>query len=277
MEHFYYAPSPSAEAAAGGGGGPTYTLVADGGTFTLSGGTANLVVGRKLAAAGGTYTLSGGAAGLVVGRKLAAAGGTFSLTGGDATLSYSGAGAATYTLVAAGGTYALTGGAAALKVSRSLTAQGGTFTLSGGIATLTYSGGAAASPPVYGGKVDDDWHHFKRKWDEEDEDAERKAVEAARKAVEAVRQEVAPTVRAAPAPVRQAFVAPPVAADAEDYAAALERQIERVKAARVMADRTYRAAATRYIAAMEAEAQRLREFEDEMEEEEAIMSLLLDD
>ena len=157
------------------GVGPTYTLTADGGAYTNTGGTAGLVAGRKIVASGGSYTHTGGTAGLqagrklvasggdftetggtaglVVGRKLAADGGAYAFTGGDANLVYTPVGGATYTLSASGGTFALTGGDVAFLAARKLVVDGGAFALSGGGAAFTYPYDTAVPSKVGGDDV----------------------------------------------------------------------------------------------------------------------------
>jgi len=85
----------------------------------------------------GSFTLTGNAAGLRVARRLTASTGTFVLTGNDTTLTYSGGGGPThYTLTADTGTFVLTGNAAALRVARRITASPGGYTLTGNAAGL---------------------------------------------------------------------------------------------------------------------------------------------
>lgn len=119
----------------GSAGSTNYTLTANPGTYSLTGGTASLKVGRKITANAGSYTLSGGSAVLKAGRRLTANAGTYSLTGGSATLTKSVAGIS-YTLTANPGTYALTGGAASLKAGRQITALAGAYGITGGSAQL---------------------------------------------------------------------------------------------------------------------------------------------
>lgn len=145
------------------GGGPTYTLTADGGTysysgtaadlrfnrvvaadpatFSYSGTNASLLFNRRISADTGSYTLTGQDAGLRFNRRLDAQGATYALTGQDATLSHSGV--ATYTLAAEGGTFALTGTDVTFRMGRVLAAENGGFSYAGADATLRYSGEAA--------------------------------------------------------------------------------------------------------------------------------------
>lgn len=101
------------------------TLTAAAGTFTLSGQSAGLKVGRKTVAAAGAFTLSGQTAGLKVGRQLAASAGSFALSGQSAGLKSG------RMLSIAAGSFTFTGQSAGLKASRNLSAAVGTFTLTG--------------------------------------------------------------------------------------------------------------------------------------------------
>ena len=121
------------------GSGATYTLTADGGTFSYSGGVASTLYGRILSADGGTFAYSGGAASTLYNRLLTAAGGAFSYSGASATLTYTTAGVV-YTLNADGGVFGYTGAAASLLANRLLTADGGSFTYSGGNAEFDFNG-----------------------------------------------------------------------------------------------------------------------------------------
>ena len=132
----------------GSAGSINYTLTGNAGSYTLTGGTASLKVGRKITANAGSYTLSGGSAVLKVGRQLTANAGTYSLTGGSATLTKSVAGIS-YTLTASPGTYALTGGAASLKAGRQITALAGAYGVTGGSAQLKTGRVLTALPGVY--------------------------------------------------------------------------------------------------------------------------------
>jgi hypothetical protein len=124
------------QGAAVGGGGPTYTLTADSGTFSYTGGDASFVFTRKLAADSGTFAYTGGAAGLAFNRVLSAESGTFAYTGGDATLTYTPVGGITYTLAAESGTFSYTGGDASLAFNRKIIADSGSFAYTGGDATF---------------------------------------------------------------------------------------------------------------------------------------------
>lgn len=152
-----------------GGSGPTYTLTADGATYSLTAPAANLKASRKLAAAVGSFSVTGADVGLYVqrrivagqasysytgtnvnlkvSRKLVAGTGTYSLTGQDATLTYFGGFGPTYTLSAGAGSYSITGTNVSLKVSRKLVAEAGSYTYSGSSVGLSYSGAVSNMPP----------------------------------------------------------------------------------------------------------------------------------
>lgn len=116
------------------GGGPDYTVEAESGTYTYTGGAATLAASRRLDAQGGTFSYSGGDADLSVSRRLAAQGGSYAYTGGNAGL------IASRVLSADGGAYSYAGGTAGLLVSRLLDAQGGTYSYAGGDASFTVAG-----------------------------------------------------------------------------------------------------------------------------------------
>lgn len=92
-------------------------------------------VSYTLTGLAGSYTLTGGSASLNVGRKITANAGTYSLTGGSATLTKAVAGI-NYSLTANAGSYAISGGTAALNVGRKITANAGSYSLTGGDASL---------------------------------------------------------------------------------------------------------------------------------------------
>lgn len=103
--------------------------------------------GYTLTAQGGAYSVGGGSAILKRSKLLTASGGSYSLTGQSVVITY-GAVAVNYTLTAQGGSYSLTGSSANLARNRNLTANSGNYTLTGGSATilrtkrLTASGGS---------------------------------------------------------------------------------------------------------------------------------------
>jgi hypothetical protein len=149
------------------GGGPTYTLAADGATFTLAGQVTGLKAARKMVAASatfaltgqdvalkaarklvagnGAFALTGTAAALKAARKLSSESGAFALSGQDVTLTYSGAASPTYTLAAGSGAFVVTGGAVNLTAQRLLSAAGGIFVLTGQSVDLIYSGTESVS------------------------------------------------------------------------------------------------------------------------------------
>jgi hypothetical protein len=111
---------------------PSYSMTANGGSFTLGGTAVNFILPRTLTAAGGSFTLTGTAAGLNRGRTITAAGATYTLTGTAAGLVATGA----YSLPANGGTFVLAGTAANLLFGSKVAAASGSFALSGTAVTL---------------------------------------------------------------------------------------------------------------------------------------------
>lgn len=71
-----------------GGGAQTFTLVADSGSYLLTGTSANLLYNRKILADGGVYLLTGSDVSLRYNRRLLADSGGYSLTGNEVTLTY---------------------------------------------------------------------------------------------------------------------------------------------------------------------------------------------
>lgn len=130
------------------GGATNYTLAADAGAYTLTGGAATLRVGRRLTAAAGSFALTGGAAGLYVARRLSADAAAYTFVGNDATLTYS-AGATNYTLTADAGSFALAGGAATLRVGRVLSAAQGAYSVTGNAASFARTYRLSADAGAY--------------------------------------------------------------------------------------------------------------------------------
>lgn len=96
--------------------GATYTLTAQGGSLSYSGATAGLLFERKMTAQGASYAYSGGQAALLRGFVMQPTGGVYSYSGGNADLTYV-AGPAAYRLTALGSTYAYLGGSASLTAT----------------------------------------------------------------------------------------------------------------------------------------------------------------
>jgi len=131
--------------------GAAYEIDADGGTYALTGVSANLERGRivaansgsyslvgtasniergyEIAAVTGAYTLSGSNAALERGFRIAATGVSYTLTGTGADLIHEGTGG--YTLAAEVGIYTLFGSTAGLVHDRMLTGGAGAYALSG--------------------------------------------------------------------------------------------------------------------------------------------------
>lgn len=120
-------------------------LIADQGSFTLTGQAANLGKGYTMAAAQGSYAYTGSAA--LVDRELDSDQGSFTLTGQDATL------ARGYTVVAEPGAYVLVGPDAILVSSshgpKVMVCDNGTYTITGQDASLRRAAMAIANYGVY--------------------------------------------------------------------------------------------------------------------------------
>ena len=125
----------------------TKRLTANGGSYTVTGGTAALLRSKQLVASGGSYTVTGGAALLSRNRTLTAQGGVYTYTGQQVNITYVPVSVG-YTLTAQGGSYTLTGAGVTIQRSKQLYASGGSYNLTGGSANisrnrkLTASGGA---------------------------------------------------------------------------------------------------------------------------------------
>lgn len=133
-----------------GGFGATYTLTAQGGTYSYSGGSAGLNRGYKLEAQGATYSYSGASANLTyntaVVYRLDALGTSYSYVGASASLLRD------FRLTAQGGAYSYSGANATLTKSGPmvyrLTALGVTYVYSGGYAALTTTGVIPSANPA---------------------------------------------------------------------------------------------------------------------------------
>jgi len=113
-------------------GGGAFSVAANGGTYTVTGATASLEVGKLVSAAGGSYAISGTAASLEHSYPLVATGGSYVISGSAATLLHS-------SLVAAnGGVYTISGSAATLSKTIPIVAGSGSYSISGTDANLEY-------------------------------------------------------------------------------------------------------------------------------------------
>lgn len=123
-------------------GSSTTTLTSTGTEFpgfaaiSIKAGTSS--VAYTLTAQGGSYSLTGGSAILKRSKYIGATGGSYSLTGQQATITWT-AGAVNYAFTLLGGTYALTGSNAVVSRNRKLTSIGGSYSLVGANATLLRS------------------------------------------------------------------------------------------------------------------------------------------
>jgi hypothetical protein len=133
----------------------TVKLVADPGSFSLSGIAANTLAARKLTGDPGGLTLTGNAAGLAKGYRLTAGAGAYALAGPDVTLTYTPGSAellrvswarldvpwvqATKVLYANAAAFSLAGQSAGLLAGYRLTASPASYGLAGNAAELTYT------------------------------------------------------------------------------------------------------------------------------------------
>jgi hypothetical protein len=227
------------------GGGPTYTLAADGATFTLTGQASGLKAARKMVSASATFALTGQDVALKAARKLVAGNGAFTLTGQDVTLTYSPG--VTYSMTADSGAFTLTGGAVAFKAARKLTADAATFTLTGQDVGLTYSTGAEETVGGSGAGWNIDFTGIETRIVEEKSDREdrRKTIEAVyrratgkalpdSKPVEVAAAEALPSVKPAARKRMQAELR--AIAEIDASIDRLERQIESADMAYLLAE-----------------------------------------
>ena len=135
-----------------------YSLTAQGGSYTLTGGSAVINRDRKLTASGGSYSLTGQQVNITwtvpaINYTLTCNGGSYSVTGQSVNINrnrsltassgsytYSGQSAVllrTKRIVASGGSYTYTGQSAVLNRNKYLTASGGSYTYTGQQATLS--------------------------------------------------------------------------------------------------------------------------------------------
>jgi len=110
-----------------------YTLIADPGSYTITGAPATLSTSLNLNAAAGSYTITGAPATLSTSLNLNADPGSYTITGAPATLSRS------IPLNADPGSYTITGAPATLSRSITLNAAAGSYTITGAPATLSRS------------------------------------------------------------------------------------------------------------------------------------------
>ena len=122
-----------------------YTLTAQGGSYSLAGGSASLLRSKKIVSTGGSYALTGASAILKRSKYILANGGSYTLTGASAILLKN----LNWKLTAQGGAYSLTGASAGLLRSKRIIASGGAYTLTGAAATLLRSKYIQASGGSY--------------------------------------------------------------------------------------------------------------------------------
>lgn len=107
-----------------------YTMAAEGGSFSLTGGSASFLLDRRLDAQGAVFSLIGGDAAFITGKGIGAEGGVFHVTGGDAVFR------TTRLLQADGGSYTLAGGDATFRKDFFIAADGAEFAMTAGDAAF---------------------------------------------------------------------------------------------------------------------------------------------
>lgn len=111
-----------------------HVLNAEAGSYSVTGASADLELGRLVTAEGGSYSLSGTAADLELGLKVAADSGSYAISG-------TAAGLLTTSLLDAGaGSYAVSGTDVSLELGRAVIADAGSYVVTGQDATLIYAG-----------------------------------------------------------------------------------------------------------------------------------------
>jgi hypothetical protein len=120
-------------------------IVADAGSFTLTGTAVSLELGRKITAGLGTFELTGTAASLERGLDINADTAAFTLTGADVTLTYFSG----IFIEVEPTSFEFTPTNAALEIGRKIVASTGTFSLSGTAALLEYGREIAAGSGAF--------------------------------------------------------------------------------------------------------------------------------
>ena len=108
----------------------SYSIVAAGGVYAISGTAASFPVDRVISAGAGSYALAGTAVGLLRDLLISATAGSYALTGSDVGLSRG------KIMSAGAGSYALTGSDVSFPVSLSIPAGAGSYAITGTAANL---------------------------------------------------------------------------------------------------------------------------------------------
>lgn len=128
-----------------------FTLVADSGSYSLTGTAASLEAGREVAAGAGSYAITGTAVNLLEAHKISANSGSYSLNGTAVNLLEA------HKITADSGSYAITGGDAILEFDRTIAADSGSYALTGTDVNLLNDHTISADSGSYaltGGPVD---------------------------------------------------------------------------------------------------------------------------
>lgn len=121
--------------------GSPYSIVADTGSYVVTGVAASFQASRTLTAEAGSYSVTGVNATFQASRTILAGAGSYVISGQDATFTYTpGSGGSPYSMDADAGSYTLTGVDATFKASRTIVAEAGSYALTGVDASFTRSG-----------------------------------------------------------------------------------------------------------------------------------------
>jgi len=127
------------------GGGGSFSVAANGGTYSITGAAVTTKRGRVVAASGGSYAISGSAVTLRKNKPVAIAGGSYAITGTAVTLRHA------WLLTASGGTYSVTGADVTLTKSanKTVAANAGSYAITGSAVSLLHGWKVAASGGSY--------------------------------------------------------------------------------------------------------------------------------
>jgi hypothetical protein len=124
-------------------GGTAYNVVADAGSYSITGTAAGTLHGSVVSAAAGSYAITGTAAVLSRGLPVVAGAGSYAITGTAAEVLTG------RMVAAAAGSYAITGTAAGILKGRTLAADAGSYAITGSDAGLVHASLVGASAGSY--------------------------------------------------------------------------------------------------------------------------------
>lgn len=115
-----------------------YTLTANGGGYTIAGGSVLTLRSKLLTPSGGSYTRSSQSINIAKGRVLTGSGGSYTITGQQGSIYRN------RKLTSSGGSYSNVGASSTILRSKLLVAQGGSYSYTGQQITITYTAGSVA-------------------------------------------------------------------------------------------------------------------------------------